>query len=103
MLAAKILYYLNSVKKIRIIGENTGDAAKRVPTISFIHDHLESADIVAEVDKENIGIRFGDFYVKKLIHDLDLEKYGGVVRVSLVHYNTEVEVDKLITAFKNIF
>jgi len=33
----------------------------------------------------------------------NLEKYGGVVRVSLVHYNTEIEVDKLISAFKGIF
>ncbi len=102
-LAQKLLDYLNSVNEIRIIGENKADAQLRVPTISFIHENLKSPVIVAEIDKENIGIRFGDFYAKKLIHDLDLEKYGGVVRVSLVHYNTPGEVDKLIQAFKKIF
>ena len=102
-LATRLLNYLNSVKEIRIIGEKKADAELRVPTISFVHENLKSPEIVAEIDKENIGIRFGDFYAKKLIQDLDLEKYGGVVRVSLVHYNTLEEVDKLIHAFKKIF
>jgi cysteine desulfurase family protein (TIGR01976 family) len=102
-LSEKLLKYLNSVKEIRIIGNKTADATKRVPTISFVHQNLKSPEIVREIDKADIGIRFGDFYAKKLIHDLDLEKYGGVVRVSLVHYNTEEEVDKLISAFKEIF
>lgn len=102
-LAARLLDYLNSVEDIKIIGHTSPDSALRVPTISFIHKTLKSPDIVAKVDKENIGIRFGDFYAKKLIHDLDLEKYGGVVRVSLVHYNTPQEVDKLINAFKKVF
>ena len=102
-LATRLLKYLNSVKEIRIIGEKKADAELRVPTISFVHENLKSPEIVAEIDKENIGIRHGDFYAKKLIHDLDLEKHGGVVRVSLVHYNTPEEVDKLIEAFKKIF
>lgn len=102
-LATRLLNYLDSVKEIRIIGEKKADAELRVPTISFVHENLKSPEIVGAIDKENIGIRFGDFYAKKLIQDLDLEKYGGVVRVSLVHYNTLEEVDKLIHAFKKIF
>ncbi len=98
-----LLNYLNSVKEIQIIGEISGASEKRVPTISFIHKKLKSPDIVAEVDKEDIGIRFGDFYAKKLILDLNFEQYGGVVRVSLVHYNTREEVDHLISVFKRIF
>lgn len=102
-LASRLLDYLTSVEDIRIIGHQTADTELRVPTISFVHTSLQSPEIVAEVDKENIGIRYGDFYAKKLIHDLDLEKCGGVVRVSLVHYNTMEEVDKLIEVFKKIF
>lgn len=101
-LASKLLNYLNTVDAVRIIGHTSPNAALRVPTISFIHETLKSPDIVAEIDKENIGIRYGDFYAKKLIQDLDLEKHGGVVRVSLVHYNTIEEVDKLIAVFKKI-
>lgn len=102
-LADKLLAYLNSIEDIKIIGNSSGGAQKRVPTISFVHDFLMSPEIVERVDSFNTGIRFGDFYAKKLVHDLDLEKHGGVVRVSLVHYNTEEEVEKLITVFKRIF
>jgi cysteine desulfurase family protein (TIGR01976 family) len=103
VLGEKLLSYLNTVPEIRIIGHKSADPLIRVPTISFVHEKLKSSEIVEFIDKENIGIRFGDFYAKKLIKDLNLEKYGGVVRVSLVHYNTEEEVEKLIEAFKKLF
>ena len=102
-LARRLLDYLNSVEDLQIIGHKSSDARLRVPTISFVHKTLKSPEIVAEVDKENIGIRYGDFYAKKLIQDLNLEQHGGVVRVSLVHYNTAEEVDKLIATFRKIF
>ncbi len=102
-LAGILLDYLNSIPEIRIIGIPKADASQRVPTISFIHEKLKSDEIVEKVDDFRIGIRFGDFYAKKLIETLDLEEKNGVVRVSLVHYNTQEEVRKLIKAFKTIF
>ncbi|MFV9483680.1 cysteine desulfurase-like protein [Christiangramia sp. ASW11-125] len=102
-LATRLLDYLNSISEIKIIGQTSAAAEKRVPTISFVHNNFRSNEIVEAVDPHNIGIRFGDFYAKKLIHDLQLEDKNGVVRVSLVHYNTLEEVDKLIEVFKTIF
>ena len=102
-LAQELLSYLNSVEEIKIIGNLKADSSVRVPTISFIHPKFKSSEIVELIDKKHIGIRFGDFYAKQLIKDLDLEQYEGVVRVSLVHYNTLEEVQKLIAAFKEIF
>ncbi|MCD6091633.1 MAG: cysteine desulfurase-like protein [Bacteroidales bacterium] len=101
-LAAKLIDYLASKKDIRIIGEQDADNEKRVPTISFVHSKLKSDFIVRKVDKFNIGIRFGDFYAKKIIEDFNLVEKNGVVRVSLVHYNTLEEVRKLIDAFETI-
>ncbi len=102
-LSEKLLNYLNSIEGIKIIGSTSSKTTERVPTISFVHKSLKSDEIVKKVDPHRIGIRFGDFYAKKLVHDLDLEKHNGVVRVSLVHYNTLEEVEKLISAFKEIF
>lgn len=98
-----LLNYLNSVDEIKIIGRNTADQKKRVATISFIHDKLSSDNIVQRVDSHHIGIRYGDFYAKGIHASLDLDQSNGVVRVSLVHYNTEEEVKKLIDVFKTIF
>ncbi|MDT0676450.1 cysteine desulfurase-like protein [Autumnicola musiva] len=101
-LSGILFQYLNSNPKIRIIGSRFSNQIKRVPTISFIHSELKSDEIVEQVDKYRIGIRFGDFYAKKLIQDLSLEEKSGVVRVSLVHYNTKAEVDRLVWAFSKI-
>jgi len=102
-LAAELLNYLNEIPEVKIIGSSSADATKRVPTISFVHSDLKSNEIVEKVDHHGIGIRFGDFYAKKLIKSLDLEEKNGVVRVSLVHYNTLEEVQKLIKVFQQIF
>ncbi|TBW27082.1 cysteine desulfurase-like protein [Gramella sp. KN1008] len=102
-LASILLDYLNEIPEIRIIGIPEAAAGRRVPTISFVHSNLKSDEIVERVDGHRIGIRFGDFYAKKLIQALNLEEKNGVVRVSLVHYNTQKEVRKLISIFKGIF
>ncbi|HYI04473.1 MAG TPA: cysteine desulfurase-like protein, partial [Reyranella sp.] len=43
-------------------------------------------------------IRFGDFHSRRLIEQLGLADRNGVVRVSMVHYNTLEEVDRLIAS-----
>ena len=101
-LSKKLLDYLNAHSKIKVIGETTAAKEQRVPTISFIHEEMKSSDIVKKVDEYGIGIRFGDFYAKKIIEDLNLEQYDGVVRVSMVHYNTLEEVEQLIQALETI-
>jgi len=102
-LSSLLLDFLTSNPEIKIIGHADPDKTKRVPTISFVHNSLSSAEVVRQVDPFNIGIRFGDFYAKKIINDLGLQKDDGVIRVSLVHYNTENEVQKLISVFEEIF
>jgi len=102
LLADYLLEYLNNRDDIKIIGNKTGNKNKRVPTISFVHSRYKSSDVVRKVDDYNIGIRYGDFYAKKIIEYLGLEEKDGVIRVSLVHYNTIEEVKSLINAFEQI-
>ncbi|MFW6124361.1 MAG: cysteine desulfurase-like protein [Acidobacteriota bacterium] len=102
-LSDRLLDYLNSKPNVRIIGEKVSDGSVRVPTISFVVNRLKSDFITKEVDKHNIGIRYGHFYAKRLIDALDLDKQNGVVRVSMVHYNTLEEVDRLIQVFDRLF
>ncbi len=102
LLADHLLRYLNSKPNIKIIGETSSDKSKRVPTISFIVKDRMSNSITLKVDEHKIGIRYGDFYARRLIDDLDLSKQNGVVRVSLVHYNTLEEVNHLIEVFDKV-
>jgi selenocysteine lyase/cysteine desulfurase len=52
--------------------------------------------IVRHIDRHGIGIRHGDFYARRLIEALGLQAQGGVVRVSIAHYNTAQEIDRLV-------
>ena len=96
MLGGKLLDFLRGRDRVRIIGPETADPDTRVSTVSFVVEDRHSEPLVLAADREQIGIRFGDFYAYRLIDDLGLRPQGGVVRASLLHYNTEDEVDRLI-------
>ena len=101
-LADKLIRYLETKSVIRIIGEKSGSREIRVPTVSFVHDQCRSSEVVSRVDPYRIGIRYGDFYAKKIIHDLGLDEKDGVIRVSLVHYNSMDEVFRLIEVLEKV-
>ncbi|MEW6493646.1 MAG: cysteine desulfurase-like protein [Cyanobacteriota bacterium] len=101
-LGDRFLQYLTSKPNVRIIGQPQANRSVRVPTISFVVEGVNSETITLHVDKYNIGIRFGDFYARRLVESLGLDKQGGVVRVSMVHYNTLEEVDRLIEALEPV-
>lgn len=95
-LVQKLVDFIATKPQLRIIGANTSDPEQRVATLSFAHKTMNSKDIVQAVDPHHIGIRYGDFYAVELIKTLGLTEQNGVVRISLAHYNTEAEVEKLI-------
>jgi cysteine desulfurase family protein (TIGR01976 family) len=44
----------------------------------------------------------GNYYALNLTERLDVEKSGGFLRIGLVHYNTQEEVDRLLAALREI-
>ncbi len=97
-----LMDFLNSKSNIKIIGEKTSDKNLRVPTVSFIVKGRKSSEIPLLVDPHKIGIRWGDFYARRLIESLNISDIDGVVRISMVHYNTKSEVEKLIGVLDKI-
>lgn len=96
VLARRLLDYLATKPRVSVIGEATADQAVRVPTISFTVQGQAAPDIVRQIDPLRIGIRYGDFHSRRLVDHLGLQAAGGVVRVSMVHYNSVDEIDRLI-------
>ncbi|MER0239979.1 cysteine desulfurase-like protein [Fulvimarina sp. MAC8] len=99
-ITARLLDFLGSRNSIRVIGRKTDAIDQRVATLSFIVGDQSSKSVVDRIDEHKIGIRFGDFYARRLIDNLGLSGRNGVVRVSMVHYNTYDEVDRLIGALE---
>lgn len=91
-----LIEYLNNNSKTDIIGSTSYSKHDRVPTISFIVKDTVSSTIPVKVDEYNIGIRWGDFYARRLIENLGFADRDGIIRVSMVHYNTISEVERLI-------
>lgn len=96
LLAETLLAFLREAPGVRIIGKPRVTAVDRVPTISFVVEGVQSEAIVRRIDAAQIGIRFGDFYARHLIEELGLTRHGGVVRVSIAHYNTVDEMQRLV-------
>jgi selenocysteine lyase/cysteine desulfurase len=44
----------------------------------------------------------GNYYALNLTERLDVEKDGGFLRIGLAHYNTAEEVDRFVTAVREI-
>lgn len=101
-LAEPVLAFLASKPHVRLYGCPVADRDRRVPTISFSVDGRHSSEIPTALDGYQIGIRYGDFHARRLIADLGLADRGGVVRISMAHYNTLEEMEKLVQALDEV-
>ncbi len=103
-LQAILLEYLNKRSDCTIYGVSTADKTLRVPVISFGIEGRNSKDVVDAIElKSNFGCRWGDFYSKRLVDEvLGLGDSGGVVRVSMVHYNTEEEIRRFVKVLSEV-
>jgi cysteine desulfurase family protein (TIGR01976 family) len=90
---------LTRIKGLKIYGiTDPARAAERAPTFSFRLKDLHPEAVTAALDHHGIFAWFGNFYAMELCLRLDLEATGGLVRVGLLHYNTQGEVDRLLEA-----
>ncbi len=94
----RLVGWLSARADVRIFGPATADPDVRVPTVSFVHARRKSRSIAQALNAKGLGVRYGHFYAHRLTTALGLVPDDGVVRTSLVHYNTENEVDRLIEA-----
>jgi cysteine desulfurase family protein (TIGR01976 family) len=65
---------------------------ERVPTLCFNLPNITPARVTEFLARTGIGIRDGHMYAPRLIKRLGVPLDSGVVRASLVHYNTMDEI-----------
>ncbi|PBP26281.1 aminotransferase class-V [Diplocarpon rosae] len=104
-LQGTLLEYLNARSDVVVIGEKDKDTKKRVSTVAFTVKGMKSQDVVeavVETSNGEMGIRWGTFYSVRLAKEILGLSHDGVVRVSMVHYNTIDEVKLLIGIFDQV-
>ncbi|MDH5558290.1 MAG: aminotransferase class V-fold PLP-dependent enzyme [Alphaproteobacteria bacterium] len=101
-LAGRIGDYLASKPSVRVVGQGAAARRERVGVFAFLVEGRDSREIAEKLRAAGIGAFADDFYAARCIDAIGARPQNGVVRVSVVHYNSGRDVDRLVTALENI-
>jgi len=91
-LSRELLDAVESIPGVTVYGVTDRDRLdERVPTLAFSVADVPAAGVAAGLAARDVGVRSGHMYSPRLIARLGLAP-DGVVRASLVHYNTSAEI-----------
>lgn len=95
-LAVALLETMRRVPGLSILGDaDPSRVEARVPTVAFTVEGKSPAAIVERLAQRGIHARDGHMYAPRLIEAAGLDPASGVARVSLCHYNTRAEIERL--------
>lgn len=98
-ISERLITGLSQISGLRIWGiTDLKRLDRRVPTVSFTLEGWRPRDAAEKLAGQNIFVWDGNYYALAIMERLDLQQYGGMVRVGAAHYNTFEEIDRLIEA-----
>ena len=99
---ARFLAWLETRQDIRLIGRRESDPARRAATFSLdIPGHTPEALAIALAER-GLCVGAGHFYGRRCVEALGIDPEIGVLRISMVHYSTVAEVDRLTNALDEL-
>jgi len=101
-IANPIFDYISSRSDFNLIGQKKIFNKNRAPTISFTIKNKTSKEVSELLVANNIATRNDNFYAWRCLKHLGIDTKDGVVRISLVHYNSMREVNKLLSILKDL-
>jgi cysteine desulfurase family protein (TIGR01976 family) len=75
---------------------------ERCATIAVRFEGHTPLDLATKLGERGIFAWDGNYYALNLTEHLGVEKTGGFLRIGLVHYNTVEEIDRLLSALREI-
>ncbi|HEU5057848.1 MAG TPA: cysteine desulfurase-like protein [Kofleriaceae bacterium] len=69
---------------------------ERAPTVAFTHATRTPAEVAAYLGERGVFVWHGNYYALELSSALGREP-DGMVRVGVLHYNTDGEIDRLLS------
>ena len=101
-LCSRFLTWVAERPRIRLLGRRQIGNTGRAPTFSFTIAGMASQQLPGLLEARGIVAGAGDFYAPRVLEARGIDPADGVVRCSLVHYNTTDEVDRLTTTLDAI-
>ena len=98
-LTLKLIEGLKTFKGLTVRGITSANAMhRRVPTVSFTLEGHQPEALAKGFAQDNIFVWSGHNYAIEPVSRMGLMDKGGVLRIGLAHYNTEAEVDALLSS-----
>jgi cysteine desulfurase family protein (TIGR01976 family) len=102
-LLRKLISGLLAIPGLKFYGiSNPEHFDRRVPTVAIRMDGYSPLQLAQYLAERGIFTWDGNYYALNLTERLGVEKDGGLLRIGLVHYNTEEEVDRLLRALQKL-
>jgi cysteine desulfurase family protein (TIGR01976 family) len=101
-LCERLLVGLSSLRQVRVWGiVEPARFDQRVPTVSITHARRSPIEVAEHLAERGIFAWHGNFYALEVSESLGLEP-AGLVRLGLLHYNTESEIERLLAALEEL-
>ncbi|MDH3377614.1 MAG: cysteine desulfurase-like protein [Gammaproteobacteria bacterium] len=95
-LTRRILQFLAAKPSVTLYGRSNANKDGRVAVISFTVAGKSSRKIAEQLWAQGVAMGADDFYAARCIAALGVDAKDGVLRLSMVHYNSHDDVDKLL-------
>jgi selenocysteine lyase/cysteine desulfurase len=99
-LLAPLLDWCAADRRVRLLGP--AELRQRAPTVALVPQGPAPAEVAAGLAERDIVAGAGHFYAPRLLEALDVDPGRGVLRLSLLHYNSGEEVDRLLAALDEL-
>jgi cysteine desulfurase family protein (TIGR01976 family) len=99
-LASRVLEFARGRGDLRIIGRSEAAAEQRAGTIALVPTTRTPDELARALAERRVATGAGHFYAWRCLQGLGIDPESGVVRISLVHYNSAPDVDRLIAALE---
>jgi len=102
-LSERMLRGLSEIPGLRLYGiSDPARMAARCPTFAVRIEGHTPLELATRLGERGIFTWDGNYYAINLTERLGVEKDGGFLRIGLVHYNTEEEVDRVLESLKDL-
>jgi selenocysteine lyase/cysteine desulfurase len=101
-LMGRMLHGLREIPGLRLYG--ISDPARlelRCPTFAVHIDGHTPLELATKLGERGIFTWDGNYYAINLTERLGVEQTGGFLRIGIVHYNTEDEVDRVLDGLRS--
>ncbi|MEM7283111.1 MAG: aminotransferase class V-fold PLP-dependent enzyme [Pseudomonadota bacterium] len=85
---------------LHVVGRSSMEG--REANLAILSDTHSSDELSRMLAERGVAANYGNFYATRLMDALDINLQSGILRLSLSHYNSENDIERVVAALKDI-